>query len=115
MSKQPNANTINIPALDLTTLARQTATVPHQTNTQSTGGFEMFKEYARDFKENHATSSCSNVWIDDDVKDALEKIRTVVHFPMKHLVSAAVLTFIDQNRDEIMNELSSAKKRKGIL
>lgn len=76
---------------------------------QTTDGWSRFKDYAHQYNDVEEKSRGVTVWIDEEVKAALEKIKSTgaCNIPVRHLVSAAVRTFIEEHKDEIQSAMKA--------
>lgn len=76
---------------------------------QATDGWSRFKDYASKYNEVEGKSRGATVWIDEDVKAALEKIKSTgaCNVPIRHLVSAAVRTFIEEHKEKIQEAINA--------
>lgn len=75
----------------------------------ATDGWSRFNDYAHQYNDVEGKSRGVTVWIDEDIKAALEKIKTTgaCNVPVRHLVSAAVRTFIEEHKTEIQKAMDS--------
>lgn len=118
-TKQKTVNTN--PLVSLSDIARSVAQSPQQPaapepasrasiSSDVTDGWSRFCDYANQYDEMGSKSHGVTVWIDEDVKAALEKIKAkACNLPLRHLVSAAVRTFIDQNKEDIQKAITQSK------
>jgi len=104
----------NIPPLDfnMASEAYKTAnvdvTVPEPQN-ESQDEWQRFLELAKEYKDSDKPSI--QVWLDADVKCTLEALRqSGIKIPVKHLVSAAVHAFLDNNKKEVKKLLKTQPK-----
>lgn len=76
---------------------------------QATDGWSRFKDYATQYNEVEGKSRGATVWIDEEVKAALEKIKSTgaCNVPVRHLVSAAVRTFIEEHKEKIQEAINA--------
>ena len=72
-----------------------------KTDIKSSGNqWEDFLKYAQEYKE--AKRDSIQVWLDADVNYTLDVIRqSGIKIPVKHLLSAAVKVFLQNNADEV--------------
>lgn len=71
--------------------------------------WQRFLELAKEYKESDKPSI--QVWLDADVKCTLEALRqSGIKIPVKHLVSAAVHAFLDNNKKEVRKLLKTQPK-----
>lgn len=75
----------------------------------ATDGWLRFSDYAHQYNNVEGKSRGATVWIDEEVKAALEKIKTTgaCNVPVRHLVSAAVRIFIEEHKAEIQNAMEA--------
>lgn len=75
----------------------------------STDGWSRFTDYAHQYNDVEGKSRGVTVWIDEEVKTALEKIKSTgaCNVPVRHLVSAAVRTFIEEHKAEIQKAMAA--------
>ena len=104
----------NLPPLDfdMASEAYKTAnddvTAPEPQN-ESQDEWQRFLELAKEYKDSDKPSI--QVWLDADVKCTLEALRqSGVKIPVKHLVSAAVHAFLDNNKKEVKKMLKTQPK-----
>ena len=76
---------------------------------EATDGWSRFTDYAHQYNDVEGKSRGVTVWIDEDVKAALEKIKSTgaCNVPVRHLVSAAVRTFIEEHKADIKNAMEA--------
>lgn len=105
-------------AMNLAEMARQatsqtSAPAPKQENTtivsEAADGWSRFTDYAHQYNDVEGKSRGATVWIDEDVKAALEKIKNTgaCNVPVRHLVSAAVRTFIEEHKADIKSAMEA--------
>ena len=105
-------------AMNLAEIARQatsqtSAPAPKQESTtivsEAADGWSRFTDYAHQYNDVEGKSRGATVWIDEDVKAALEKIKNTgaCNVPVRHLVSAAVRTFIEEHKTDIKNAMEA--------
>lgn len=105
-------------AMNLAEMARQatsqtSAPAPKQESTtivsEAADGWSRFTDYAHQYNDVEGKSRGATVWIDEDVKAALEKIKNTgaCNVPVRHLVSAAVRTFIEEHKTDIKNAMEA--------
>lgn len=75
----------------------------------ATDGWSRFSDYAHQYNDVEGKSRGVTVWIDEEVKAALEKIKSTgaCNVPVRHLVSAAVRTFIEEHKEEIQKAMAA--------
>ena len=75
----------------------------------ATDGWSRFSDYAHQYNDVEGKSRGATVWIDEDVKAALDKIKSTgaCNVPVRHLVSAAVRTFIEEHKAEIQKAMEA--------
>lgn len=110
------------PLGNLAELTREVISNDDPTNTVNTevstneepDGWARFTDYARQYYNAKTKSRGATVWIDEDVKAALDTIKSTgaCNIPVRHLVSAAVRTFIEEHKKEITKAI---KKNKSSL
>lgn len=76
---------------------------------EATDGWSRFTDYAHQYNDVEGKSRGATVWIDEDVKAALEKIKNTgaCNVPVRHLVSAAVRTFIEEYKTDIKSAMEA--------
>lgn len=76
---------------------------------EATDGWSRFTDYAHQYNDVEGKSRGVTVWIDEDVKAALEKIKSTgaCNVPVRHLVSAAVRTFIEEHKADIKSAMEA--------
>ena len=76
---------------------------------EATDGWSRFTDYAHQYNSAEEKSRGATVWIDEDVKAALEKIKNTgaCNVPVRHLVSAAVRTFIEEHKADIKSAMEA--------
>ena len=76
---------------------------------EATDGWSRFTDYAHQYNDVEGKSRGATVWIDEDVKAALEKIKSTgaCNVPVRHLVSAAVRTFIEEHKADIKSAMEA--------
>ena len=76
---------------------------------EATDGWSRFTDYAHQYNDVEGKSRGVTVWIDEDVKAALEKIKSTgaCNVPVRHLVSAAVRTFIEEHKTDIKSAMEA--------
>ena len=105
-------------AMNLAEMARQatsqtSAPAPKKESTtivsEAADGWSRFTDYAHQYNDVEGKSRGATVWIDEDVKAALEKIKNTgaCNVPVRHLVSAAVRTFIEEHKADIKNAMEA--------
>lgn len=105
-------------AMNLAEMARQATSqtptpAPKQESTtivsEAADGWSRFTDYAHQYNDVEGKSRGATVWIDEDVKAALEKIKNTgaCNVPVRHLVSAAVRTFIEEHKTDIKNAMEA--------
>lgn len=105
-------------SMNLAEIARQTtsqtpAPAPKQEITtivsEAADGWSRFVDYAHQYNDVEGKSRGVTVWIDEDVKAALEKIKSTgaCNVPVRHLVSAAVRTFIEEHKADIKSAMET--------
>lgn len=104
----------NLADITRQTTRQTTAPAPKQESapiaSNATDGWSRFCDYANQYNNVEGKSRGATVWIDEDVKAALEKIKAkACNLPLRHLVSAAVRTFIDQNKEDIQKAITQSK------
>jgi hypothetical protein len=104
----------NLPPLDFDMAseayksANVDVTVPEPQN-EFQDEWQRFLELAKEYKDSDKPSI--QVWLDADVKCTLEALRqSGVKIPVKHLVSAAVHAFLDNNKKEVKKMLKTQPK-----
>lgn len=106
MAKTVNTNPL-ASLTDLTRNATQAKVAPapkEKTNitSEAADGWGRFCDYAHQYNDVESKSRGVTVWIDEDIKQALDKIKLAAcNVPVRHLVSAAVRTFIEEHNKEI--------------
>lgn len=76
---------------------------------EATDGWSRFTDYAHQYNDVEGKSRGVTVWIDEDVKAALEKIKSTgaCNVPVRHLVSAAIRTFIEEHKADIKSAMEA--------
>ena len=100
---------------DITRQTTQQAAAPAQKQesapivSEATDGWSRFTDYAHQYNDVEGKSRGVTVWIDEDVKAALEKIKSTgaCNVPVRHLVSAAVRTFIEEHKADIKSAMEA--------
>ena len=98
---------------DITRQTTQQAVAPKQESasivSKATDGWSRFTDYAHQSNDVEGKSRGVTVWIDEDVKAALEKIKSTgaCNVPVRHLVSAAVRTFIEEHKTDIKSAMEA--------
>lgn len=79
--------------------------------------WQLFAEYADAYYRDTDKTRGVTVWIDDDVKDVLDKIKASgeVRVPIRHMVSAMCRIFIEQNKDDIIRAITKSKRKNSLL
>lgn len=73
----------------------------------NTEGWQAFCEYAQKYSQKGKGCECC-IWIDEEVKKALEKMRAAAgNAPIKYLADAAIRTFIEEHRGDITLAIST--------
>lgn len=95
------------------TLRQESTPAPKQESativSEASDGWSRFTEYAHQYNDVEGKSRGATVWIDEDVKAALEKIKNTgaCNVPVRHLVSAAVRTFIEEHKADIKSAMEA--------
>lgn len=81
-------------------------------------GWDSFVKFAQEYNDNVVDRGIT-VWIDGNLKNALDKIKNsgACDIPIRHLASAAIRVFIEQNREDIESALKMCRKysKKNVL
>lgn len=79
--------------------------------------WQQFIEYAEEYYKDTDKTRGVTVWIDDDVKDVLDKIKASgeVRVPVRHMVSSMCRIFIEENKDDIIQALTKSKRKNSLL
>ena len=119
MAETKKKTVMSIPLLgnlaDITRQTTQQAAAPASKQesapivSEATDGWSRFTYYAHQYNDVEGKSRGATVWIDEDVKAALEKIKSTgaCNVPVRHLVSAAVRTFIEEHKADIKSAMEA--------
>lgn len=117
--KKPKTVNSNPMLMNLASLTRQATQqseptpAPKQESapivSEAADGWSRFTDYAHQYNDVEGKSRGVTVWIDEDVKAALEKIKSTgaCNVPVRHLVSAAVRTFIEEHKTDIKSAMEA--------
>ncbi len=80
-------------------VVKETSQKKEETAGSSSSNWDKVVELAQAYKEKGGATV--PITLDEDVKNALDILRSGTKLPAKHLVSAIVRQFIDDNKDRI--------------
>lgn len=91
------------PADGLTTPKTNSTKVAHSGGKQ----WERFLAYAREYKDDENKEKGVQVWLDKDLKNKLDRLKASgIELPVKHLLSAALRVFLEDNEKQVNEQLS---------
>lgn len=79
--------------------------------------WNKFLTYAQNYYKDEGKDRGVTVWIDDEVKDVLDKIKSSgeVKVPVRHMVSAMCRIFIEEHKGEVLRVIAKGRKKNSLL
>lgn len=107
MAEKKQKSVVTNPLASLSELTRQTVKESTPIVSKAKDGWPRFCDYANQYNSVESKSRGVTVWIDEEVKAALDKIKSsgACNVPVRHLVSAAVRTFIEEHKEDIVKAM----------
>ena len=96
----------SVPTTPADSLSTQKAT---STKPSHTGGkqWDRFLAYAKEYKDDENKEKGVQVWLDRDLKNKLDRLKASgIELPVKHLLSAALMVFLEDNEKQVNEQLS---------
>lgn len=79
--------------------------------------WKKFVSYAEDYYTDESKGRGVTVWIDEDVKEVLDKIKSSgeVKVPVRHMVSSMCRIFIEEHKQEVLRVIAKGRKKNSLL
>ncbi len=79
--------------------------------------WKKFVKYAEDYYTDESKGRGVTVWIDEDVKEVLDKIKSSgeVKVPVRHMVSSMCRIFIEEHKQEVLRVIAKGRKKNSLL
>jgi len=104
-----NKNRVSLSQTVPTTPATPATSKPTSTKVSHVGGkqWERFLAYAKEYKDDENKEKGVQVWLDKDLKNKLDRLKASgIELPVKHLLSAALRVFLEDNEKYVNEQLS---------
>ncbi len=79
--------------------------------------WKKFVSYAEEYYTDESKGRGVTVWIDEDVKEVLDKIKSSgeVKVPVRHMVSSMCRIFIEEHKQEVLRVIAKGRKKNSLL
>lgn len=103
-----NKNRVSLSQAVPTTPANPATAKPTTTKTSHSEEkqWERFLAYAKEYKDDENKGKGVQVWLDKELKNKLDRLKASgVELPVKHLLSAALRVFLEDNEKQVNEQL----------
>lgn len=75
-------------------------------------GMKMLEDYVTAYREEKDGDRGVAVYIDSDIKKAIDKIKsTIINAPARHIINGVLRAYIEEHREEIIQSIKSAEQQ----